>query len=211
MRNVVKAALIAVALALAAPVAAQDFDAGLEAYKRGDYAAALREWRPLAEQGHAQAQFNLGYIYDLGLGVAQDYAEAAKWFRKAAGQGVPLDYAEALKLFRKAADQGNAVAQVNLGGLYFGGLGVPLDYAEAAKWFRKAADQGEAKALVVLGGLYFGGRGVAVDYVQAHLYWSLAASRGDEAAPKWRDMVAGRMTPEQIAEAQKLAREWKPK
>ena len=87
MRNVIKAALIAVALALAAPVAAQDFDTGLEAYERGDYAAAQREWLPLAEQGNAEAQTYLGVMHRDGQGVAQDYAEALRWYRMAADQG----------------------------------------------------------------------------------------------------------------------------
>ncbi len=102
-------------------------DEGVAAYKRGDYATALREWRPLAEQGHAKAQYNLGQMYRNGQGVPQDYARAAKWFRKAAEQGV-------------------AVAQYNLGFMYEHGLGVTQDYAKALQWWRKAAAQGHPKA-----------------------------------------------------------------
>ncbi len=120
MRNIIKAAIVALVFAFAAPVAAQDYDAGKEALKRGDYATALREWLPLAEQGHAQAQHQLGYMY-------------------------------------------------------------------------------------------LRGRGVARDDIQAHMWWSLAASQGYKASTIARTLVAGRMTPEQIAEAEKLAREWKPK
>ena len=72
---------------LALPTWAQDYDAGAAAYKRGDYAAALEEWRPLAEQGDVRAQFNLGAMYDHGMGVPPNYAEAARWYRKAAEQG----------------------------------------------------------------------------------------------------------------------------
>ena len=103
-------------LGLTAPAWA-GFDEGVAAFKRGDYATALREFRPLAERGDATAQFNLGIMYDTGLGVPQDYAEAARWYRK-------------------AADQGNATAQFNLGFMYSNGRGVPQDYAKAVKWSR---------------------------------------------------------------------------
>ena len=192
MQNFIKAALLALVLALAAPVAAQDFAAGWAAYKRGDYAAALREFRPLADQGNAKALFNLGVMYDKGQGVPQDYAEAERWYRQ-------------------AADQGVASAQYYLGFMYANGQGVPQDHAEAARWYRKAADQGVASATYHLGGMYANGRGVPQDYVQAHMWWNVAASQGDERAILARYMVARMMTPAQIAEAQELAREWRPK
>ena len=78
---------VAILLGLAAPAWA-GFDEGVAAYERGDYATALREFRPFANQGYAAAQFNLGIMYDEGQGVPQDYAEALKWYRKAAEQGV---------------------------------------------------------------------------------------------------------------------------
>ncbi len=84
MRNVIKAALVALVIALAVPVAAQDFDAGIEAGQRGDYAVALREFRPLATEGDAKAQFYLGYMYGKGQGVPQDYVLAHMWFNLAA-------------------------------------------------------------------------------------------------------------------------------
>ena len=142
-------------LGLTAPAWA-GFDEGVAAYKRGDYATALREWRPLAKQGNAIAQSNLGFMYGKGLGVTQDYAEAVKWFRK-------------------AAEQGDTGGQYNLGGMYYNGHGVPQDY------------------------------------VQAHMWYNLVASQDGKAAAKLRDMVAERMTPAQISEAQKLAREWRPR
>ena len=112
-------------LGLTAPAWA-GFDEGMAAHKRGDYATALSEFRPLAERGVAEAQFNLGVMYDTGRGVPQDYAEALKWYRKAAGQG-------------------NAGAQYNLGIMYEKGRGVPQDYAKAVKWSRtalRALDEG---------------------------------------------------------------------
>ena len=113
------------------------------------------------------------------------------------------------------AEQGNADAQYSLGLAYHEGEGVPQDHAEAVKWYRLAADQGEAKAQANLGLMYAIGEGVPQDYVLAHKWINLAASRltGEEREKrvKARDSVAEKMTPEQIAEAQRLAREWKPK
>jgi TPR repeat protein len=93
MNNTLKARLAALTMAITLLVTsggvsfAQDFEKGLETAEKGDYAPALREWGILAEQGNAKAQFNLGVMYAKGLGVSQDYKEAAKWFRKSAEQG----------------------------------------------------------------------------------------------------------------------------
>lgn len=92
--------------------------------------------------------------------------------------------------------------------MYRKGLGVPEDDAKAAIWFRKAAEQDDAGAQYNLGAMYFNGQGILQDDVQAHMWLNLAASQGAADAAKNRDVVADRMTPEQIAEAQKLAREW---
>ncbi len=129
---------------------------------------------------------------------------------------VPQDYTEAVKWYRKAAEQDNARAQYYLGAIYRNGRGVPQDEAEAVKWFRKAAEQGYTYAQVNLGAMYYEGQGVPQVYVLAHMWYNLAASRfppGEDRDKlvKNRDHVAKRMTPAQIAEAQKLAREWKPK
>ena len=95
--------------------------------------------------------------------------------------------------------------------MYANGQGVPQDYAAAVSWYRKAAEQGYAAAQFNLGVMYDKGQGVPQDYVQAHKWWNLAAANGDADAIKSRDIVAKKMTPAQIAEVQKLAREWKPK
>ena len=127
------------------------------------------------------------------------------------------DYAEAVKWYRKAAEQGNAGAQFSLGFSYIKGEGVPQDYAEAVKWYRKAADQGATAAQLNLGLMYKNGWGGPQDYVQAHKWFNLAASRlpasgkGRDMAAEYRDSMAAEMTRAQIVEAQKLAREWKPK
>ena len=119
--------LVFSALVVAPPVAAQDFQKGYEATRRGDFATALREWRPLAERGDVRAQINLAHLYDNGLGVRRDFAEAAKWFRA-------------------AAEQGEVQAQYNLGSLYQQGWGVRRDYVQAHLWFSLASALGDGVA-----------------------------------------------------------------
>ena len=107
-------------------VLAADFKKGLDAAKKGNFETALKEWRPLAEQGDSYAQYNLGLMYDYGEGVIEDDTQA-------------------IYLFRKAAEQGHAKAQYNLGVMYESGRGIAKDDTQAVYWFRKAAEQGEAK------------------------------------------------------------------
>jgi len=126
------------------------------------------------------------------------------------GLGVPQDYVEAMKWCRLAADQGNAEAQDMLGTMYDHSEGVAKNYSEAVKWYHRAADQGNADAQSHLGLMYAAGEGVPRDYVRAHKWLNLSAARGNNFAIKYRDNIAERITPVQIAEAQKLAREWKP-
>jgi len=192
-----------------------------------DYQEAVRWYRLAAEQGKAKAQYILGLMYADGEGVTQDDQEAVKWYRLAAeqgdasaqfnlgvmyekGRGVPEDYQEAVKWYRRAAEQGDAYAQTNLGVMYHTGQGVPQDDHEAVKWYRRAAEQGKANAQYILGLMYEIGQGVPQDYVLAYMWANLAASTGSEKAGKNRDVIATSMTPNQLAEAQKLSREWKP-
>jgi TPR repeat protein len=192
--NLITAGLVALVLAMsfAAPVAAGPFEDAVVALKSGDYATAYRLFRSLADHGVAAAQGILGVMHAQGQGVPQSDAEAAKWYRL-------------------AADQGEPASQLALGTMYAKGRGVPQSDAEAAKWYRLAADQGEAWAQSNLGVMYAQGQGVPQDYISAHMWFDLSAARGDQAAVKNLGIVARRMTPAQIAEAQKLAREWKPK
>jgi TPR repeat protein len=132
-----------------------DFAVGLAAYQKGDYAAALKEWQPLAESGSADAQFNVGLLYEAGQGVARSYEEAAKWFAR-------------------AANQGHVKAQHNLGAMYGVGEGVQRDYVRAYKWL------------------------------------SLCAAKGDGGCASQRDQVEKKLKPRKLAEAQRLAGEWKP-
>jgi TPR repeat protein len=132
------------------------------------------------------------------------------------------DYAEEVKWLRKGAERGNASFQRQLGTMYVHGQGIPQDYAEAVRWFRKAANQDNAMAQFNLGIAYATGDGLPKDNVQAHMWFNLAAShpywtrdpslekKRREKAVAARDEVAAKMTSAQIAEAQRLAREWKP-
>jgi hypothetical protein len=119
---------------------ADPYSDGVRAFGREDYAAAMRSFRPLAEQGNVRAQFYLGAMYYDGKGVPQDDIEAAKWFRK-------------------AAEQGDVVSQASLGLMYSYGEGVPQNYAEAKKWYLMAAKRGDAGAQHSLGIIYKRGRG----------------------------------------------------
>jgi len=124
------------------------------------------------------------------------------------------DYKKALKIFKPLAEQGSAAAQFNLGNMYLYGEGVPQDYADAVKWYRIAAEQGDAEAQAMLGIMYLNGEGVPQDNVQALKWFNLSGSRSQgkdhDYAVDRRIVTEKKMTPTQVAEAQKLAREWKP-
>ncbi len=119
---------ISLALLVALPAAAQDFQKGLAAYDRGDYATALREWRPLVAKGNAKAQHNLGFMYFHGEGVSQSYSVALRWWHK-------------------AAEQGYAKAQFSIGATYALGYGVPRDDLLAHKWLSLSAAQDDWNAI----------------------------------------------------------------
>jgi TPR repeat protein len=182
---------LAQATGLASPGAVDAYTA----YQRGDYAAVLRLAGPLAAQGDARAESMLGLIYYRGHGVPEDHKEAAKWFRR-------------------AGDQGDAAAQFFLGLMFSEGTGVPQDYAEAAKWYLLAADQGDPQAQYNLGLSYAKGEAGPPDVVSAYMWLNLATAHFAAADTRLstaiasRDLVARQMTRDQIAEAQKRAREW---
>ncbi len=190
-RWLVLSILVGLVFMLPTPALA-DFQAGLDAYNRGDYDTARREFRPLAEQGEAESQLALGLMYSTGEGVPQDDQEAVRWFRQAAGQGI-------------------GEAQYILGSMYLQGLGVVQDYGEAAQWYRRAAEQGNAAAQYNLGEMYALGRGVPHNYIQGYMWNSLAAAQGLKIAIRDQYVLESFITPEQLAEAQRLAREWTPK
>ncbi|QVL45165.1 MAG: sel1 repeat family protein [Methylophilaceae bacterium] len=117
------------------------------------------------------------------------------------------DYARAAKIFKPHALKGDAFAQYMLGTLYIFGQGVTQDYAEAVKLFMLAAQQGLAQAQHMLGDMYYFGRGVTQDYTLAHMWYNLSGAQGTKLSIANRDLVAKKLTPQQLTEAQKLARE----
>ena len=191
-----------------------------------DATAGIRWYLLAAELGHAETQYFFGVVgLSAGGGVLEDEVEAVRWYHLAAeqghagaqyslglaydnGVGVPEDDAEALRWYRLAAEQGNPAAQDNLGRLYAYGEGVPEDDVEAVRLYRLAAEQGDATGQVNLGGQYYNGDGVPEDLVYAYMWWNLATAQGNEDARELKDIVEQRMTREQIAEAQRLSREW---
>ena len=165
-----------------------DFQKGLTAYNQGDYATAIKEWTPLAEQGNASAQSNLGIMYSKGVGVVQNYKTALEWYTL-------------------AAKQGDADAQHNLGVLYNNGDGVVQNYKTALEWYTLAAEQGHADAQHNLGSFYGNGWGVIQDNIYAHMWWNIAASSGASNAADNRTIVEKNMTTADISKAQELARQ----
>lgn len=147
-------AALAAAL-ISAPLSAQTVKAGIDAWQKADYATAVAIWRPLAQRGDADAEFNLGQAYRLG-------------------RGVPLSLPMAKSWFEKAADAGHLDAETTLGLLLFQNG----DQAEGLKWLHRAAEQGEPRALLVYGTALYNGDGVAQDRVLGYAYVSRAADQG---------------------------------
>jgi TPR repeat protein len=160
-------------VAIGGAATAGPFEDAVAAYRRGDYATALRLWYLLAEKGDADAQFQLGIMYESGQGVLRSDAEAIKWYRK-------------------AAEQDDAVAQFNLGVMY--AKGVSPNHAEAALWYRLAADHGLAGAQFNLGMMYAEGQGVCQNDVQAHMWLDLAAAQLPALGTNQRNSTVGLAT-----------------
>jgi uncharacterized protein len=227
-RNLLQILCVAL-ITLSGCATSNDFQQGMDAFTRGDYATAMRTWRPLAEAGDPAAQTNIGYLYYEGKGVSQNLQEAIKWYKMAAtknypdacfnlgvayseGQGVERDPAEALRWYQIAADAGYAPAQTMVGNIYFRGVDVPMDREKGFEWYLKAAEQDDVFAQFFVANLYETGQGVAEDLLQAYR-WLTIAEGGDhpdaqKTARERKALFSGVMTPEQIAEAEKLAAEW---
>ncbi len=172
--------LIALAAALLLAVSSQSADQ-----------AQIERYRKAAEQGSAADQTVLANCYEYGNGVATNATEAVKWYQK-------------------AAEQNYKVAQVLLGFCYQNGDGVATNNVEAIKWFRKAAELGHPTGQYMLGYCYQYGKGVATNYVEAQKWFNIAADQDYDLAKKTQSEVAQRMTQKQIAEARRLAGEFKP-
>lgn len=177
------------ALTASPVVLSADFQKGLEAARLGNYTKAIEEWTPLAEQGHAGAQSNLGVFYDQGQGVDRNYETAIKWYTL-------------------AAKQGDATAQFNLGLMFENGKGVTADNVVAVNWYRSAAEQGHIQAQSNLGFMYVKGKGIEKDLVLAHKWWNIATFFGDPNARRNLHILAQMLTAEQRNKADRLALEW---
>jgi len=192
---------LALCLSLSSLAIAGPLEDGRAAAGRGDFTAAHEAWRPLAEAGDVNAQYNLATLYVRGLGVPEDTVEAMKWYRR-------------------AAEQGSADAQTKVGAMFGTGLGTGQDHHQAVEWFQRAANQGHAAAQLMLARQYFTGDGVLRDFILANMWANLAAGPTSqtwiipvslEEARNLRDTIIRFMTPEQLAEAQRRASEWSPK
>lgn len=190
--------LVGVVIICAFPVRA-DYDAGVEAYTAGDYAAAVAEWQDLAEAGNPDSQFGMGLVYESGRGVGRDYRTAAAWYMAAAeqghapaqfnlghllrlGAGVEPNMEEAVRWWTAAAENDLPQAQVMLGLAYQRGEGVPFDQARSINWFQRAADQGNPMGQYAIGFAYETGSGVVQDLDLARTYYEQSAAGGLEQA-----------------------------
>ena len=214
----------------------EELKEGLSAFDNRDYVVAFTKLIPLAKAGNIKAQVKLGEMYaDVMLwehsNIRDNYAESVKWYKLAAeagdakaqfnlgvmydeGKGIPQDDAEAVKWYRLAAEAGIAGAQCRLGRMYDFGEGVPQNYTEAMKWYRLAAEAGMEAAQFNLGDMYANGVAGVVphDNRLAYMWYNIAAAQGKKTisavAEERRVKLAKHMTPEQITEAESMAKEW---
>ena len=196
-----------------------------------DYDESIKWYTLAAEQGHFDSQYALGSMYYFGREIPQNYDKAFKWIKMAVeqggsqfdqsllesiladmyfyGEGISKDYNKALTLLMKLGEQGDRLAQYKTGEIYYEGLGVKKNVKNSAIWYIKAAESGYELAQYRIARMYFEGDGVIQDYVEAYKWANLAAMK-EEKNRGLRDTIKKVMTAEQIAEAQKLAREFKP-
>lgn len=188
-------------LVLAVP-ARGDFDAGRAAFDKGDYAAAFKQWEPLAKAGDGRAQLGVATLYESGQGVpAADVSLALKWYRAAAergvagarnnlgvllatGRGAPIDPRRACDLWRDAAAKGYAPAEFNLALAHERGFGVPQDLETAARLYASAGNHGLAEAAFAIAEMYRTGRGVP-EHAELAAKWAQAARElGSDMKPR---------------------------
>jgi TPR repeat protein len=216
--------IAAAALAVALPARAT-LDDGLDALRHNDYARAVKELRPLADKGNAEAQYRVGLMYEFGKGYPRDMAKGIAWLARAGnqghtgaqqelgviyneGDGVARDDAKAVAWFRKAAERGNPTAQYNLGLMIAKGTGAPQSDAGAIAWWRKSAAQGLAIAQFKLGVAYENGQGVAKDPALAYANYAIAARNGSDDGAAYRDDIGKTLSPAQRRGAEAIANAW---
>lgn len=185
----------------------------------------LVELAARANEGNAEAMYELGTSYEAGGPLPANGAEAVRWIRKAAllgntpamremgvlagrGDGVPQSYREELRWYKLAADKGDDVAMLYAGYMYALGDGVPQDFAEALRWYRMAGDRGQSRALLALGEMYRDGKGVRRDFETAYFWLNLSSADPILDSRKERDAVAARLSYAQQTEVQKKCGLW---
>ncbi len=219
---------LAIAVIAAAPVGGAvagdenyaQYRLGLKAYQQGNYDEALAIWQPLADSGYAAAQFNIGMLFQNGVGVDKSITTANDWFQKAVdrdfapaqlamgraymdGIGVDQNIDRALVLLTSAAEQGHAQAQYEVGVIYREGSIVQRDQVRALEYFLLSAEQGDPEAQYHAAFMYGSGYGAPQDFALAYMYYDLA-SQTLEISSKARDHLAEYMSAEEMAEAQAL-------
>ena len=201
------------------------FTAGLSSFQKSDFAGAHKMWLPAANAGARNAQHGLGWLYEKGLGVAQNYQISAMWYRKAAdqghggaqlnlgnfydnGTGFAKDYKKAAAYFAKSAENNIAEAQNNLGQMYKLGQGIEQDFEIAATLLLAAARQNYAPAQNAIGLMYFKGQGIEQDVEQAYFWVTLAALNGQAGSEHNSSFIATFLEQIQIKEIDGLASDW---
>jgi len=182
------ATVILACLLFSSPAVA-DYDRGLYAYNHYDYQTARREFMLAAVNGHVEAQYYLGEIYEGGIGVPIAYEQAVEWYTQ-------------------AAKQEHAGAQARLAELYRKGWGVKQDANSAFRWYLRSAGNGYPLAQYEVGVMYANGQGTPVDKIEAYRWLTIAASYGDPEAMDVRNKLAVTMSPIETSQASRLAREW---
>jgi TPR repeat protein len=191
------AAALAFALAVAAWPAQAGYKEGKEAFDKRDFDAAWKELEPLAKQGNPDAMFLVGTMHHMGAGAPVSYKDAADWYRK-------------------AADAGKLDAVFTMGIVYEGGIGQPRNIAEAFKWYKKSADRGFYAGIIKVANMYGKGQGTAKDNLQSYLWFAIAELRAPKDSndrfelPIVKDKLGTLLTKEQVADADRKAKAWKP-
>ena len=162
------------------------YSKGVKSHLAGDFKMALTEWTPVAEQGFAEAQYNLGHMYRKGQGVSQNESTAVKWYTL-------------------AAEQGESAAQFNVGLMYQYGEGVPKNNEVAVKWLTLAAEQGHTFAQYNLGVIYARGQSDLTDYERAYMWSNLSAKNAKTSGGKIKELLGNIMTASQISKAEEMS------
>lgn len=200
------------------------FEAGLAAKERGHYATALRSWLPMAQDGNAEAQNNVGHMYEEGFGVAQNYATAMEWYRQAAasnlaeaehnigllynnGYGVAQNFIEAVKWFKLAAAKDLKESEYMLGLAYQSGNGAALDYAEARKLFLRSAKKNYPASQMMYAFMLQAGEGDRSNPEVAYIWAKIAEENGLEDAIDVSSIAAIQLEDEEMLEAEKAVAE----